>query len=94
MWAVVLAKTEPEAIWVTTNSVGAKLDPMISERLFGLQVEARANTRTGEDFVYAARTEAPTRDWIRVTIYTASMSASITVEVQLQKRGWKRQEAE
>ena len=65
---------------------GRALDAMVAQQVFGLHVEARVNTRTGEkDFLYAL----PGGDWLRVAYYTASMAASVTVEVALQKCGWK-----
>lgn len=70
---------------------GRELDAMVAERLFGLQVEAHANARTGQkDFVYVVRPDAPIREWVRVGFYSASMAASLEVEYELQKRGWKR----
>jgi hypothetical protein len=71
---------------------GRELDAAIAERLFGLKVEARANARTGQkDFVYVVRPEAPNREWVRVAFYSASMGASLEVESEMQKRGWKRE---
>ena len=44
--------------------------------MFGLLIEPRANSRTGEkDFLYAVHPG----QWVRVPFYTASMGASITV---------------
>jgi len=66
---------------------GRDLDAMVAQRVFGLQVEERTNTRTGEkDFLYTVRPG----HWVRVPFYTASMAASITVEAEMRKRGWKR----
>jgi hypothetical protein len=42
------------------------------------------------DAVYNVSGDANAPGWARVPFYTASMGASITVEVELQKRGWKR----
>ena len=68
-----------------------ELDAAVAREVLGLPVEAVTNARTGErDYVYASRPGAPDR--VRVPSYTASMGASITVEVELQKRGWKRKE--
>jgi hypothetical protein len=66
---------------------GRDLDAMVARHVFGLPVEQRTNSRTGErDFLYAVHPG----QWVRVPFYTASMGASITVEVEMQKRGWKR----
>ena len=73
---------------------GRELDALVAQQLFGLQVQERANLKTGEqDFVYNARPQAPTPEWVRVPFYAAGFGASITVEVELQKRGWRRKEA-
>ena len=48
---------------------GRDLDAAVAQHVFGLQVEARVNTRTGEkDYLYAL----PSGDWLRVAYYTAS----------------------
>src|SRR6266849_5984506 len=66
---------------------GRDLDAMVARHVFGLLVEERSNARTGErDFVYAVHPG----QLVRVPFYTASMGASITVEVELQRRGWRR----
>ncbi len=66
---------------------GRELDAMVAEWVFGLHVERRTNSRTGErDFLYAVHPG----QFVRVPFYTASMGASITVEVEMQQRGWKR----
>jgi len=66
---------------------GRDLDAMTAQHLFGLKVEPRTNARTGErDYVY----EENSGGWVRVAFYAESMSASISVDAALQKRGWKR----
>jgi hypothetical protein len=71
---------------------GRALDAAIAKHVFGLEVEERRNSRTGEpDHVYNVGRDAANPTWVRVPFYTASMGASITVDVQLQKLGWKRQ---
>jgi hypothetical protein len=66
---------------------GRNLDAMVAQHVFGMLVERRTNSRTGEkDFLYAVHPG----QWVRVPFYTASMGASINVEVEMQKRGWKR----
>ncbi len=66
---------------------GRDLDAMVAQHVFGLLIERRTNSRTGErDFLYAVHPG----QWVRVPFYTASMAASINVEVEMQKRGWKR----
>ncbi len=68
---------------------GRDLDAMVAQHVFGLLIEPRTNSRTGEkDFVY----EVHPGQWVVVPFYTASMAASISVEVALQQRGWKRKE--
>lgn len=77
----------------TDDLRGRDLDALVAQRVFGLQVKERANARTGQkDFVYALRPEAPNRDWVRVPVYTASMEASINIELSLRDRGWRRTE--
>jgi hypothetical protein len=72
---------------------GRELDAMVARRVFSLQVEELVNARTGQkDFVYALRPETPNGEWVRVPFYSISHAASIQVEVELQKKGWKRQE--
>jgi hypothetical protein len=69
--------------------IGRALDAEVARRVFGLTVEPRTNSRTGEkDFVY----EVQPGQWVVVPFYTGSMAASISVEVALQQRGWKRKE--
>jgi hypothetical protein len=68
---------------------GRELDVAVAGRVFGYEVEERANTRTGEkDAVY----RMAGTDWVRVPFYSTSLAASIQVELELQKQGWKRQE--
>ena len=65
-----------------------ELDAAIARHVFGYEVEPRTNTRTGEtDYVQRAPSG---QDWVRVAFYSASMGAAINVDVELQKRGWKR----
>ena len=74
---------------------GRELDVAIARQVFGLQVEELAIARTGQkDFVYALRPEAPNGEWVRVPFYSISLAASIQVELELQKRGWKRHEVQ
>jgi hypothetical protein len=64
---------------------GRALDAAIAHDVFGLEVEERANARTGErDWV--CRKLA--RDWNRVAFY-GSLGASIKLEVKLAELGWK-----
>ena len=66
---------------------GRDLDAMVAQQVFGLLIEPRTNSRTGEkDFVH----EVHPGQWVLVPFYTGSMAASISVEVALQRRGWKR----
>ncbi|SRR5712692_11550126 len=73
------------------NLSGRDLDAMVAQHVFGLLIEARTNTHTGKkDYVCALRPEGPDPQWVCVAFYTGTMSASITLEVELQNRGWKR----
>ena len=66
---------------------GRDLDAMVAQHVFGLVVEPRDNSRTGQhEFVY----EVHPGQWVRVAYYASSMSASITLEVALKDRGWTR----
>lgn len=72
---------------------GRQLDLAIARHVFGHQVEERLDSRTGElDTVYNAGMEADAPIWIRVPSYSVSLDASILVELELEKKGWKRQE--
>ena len=64
---------------------GRDLDALVAERLFGLEVEERTNTRTGEKDVVC---RAPGKDWVGVAFYSASMGASLNVQLAVQDRGW------
>jgi hypothetical protein len=73
---------------------GRQLDIAISRLVFGHQVEERPNAGTGEpDAVYNASLDENAPMWVRVPFYSISFAASIEVELELQKKGWKRQEA-
>lgn len=70
---------------------GRELDALVAERVFGLTIEPRTNTRTGErDYVHALTPGAPPEAWVRIPYYSVSMAAAINLEVGLQKRGWRR----
>jgi predicted RNA binding protein YcfA (HicA-like mRNA interferase family) len=72
---------------------GRQLDLAIARHVFGHQVEERRDSRTGElDAVYNAGMDADAPIWVRVPSYSISLDASIQVELELQKKGWKRQE--
>ena len=65
-----------------------ELDVAVARRVFGYEVEERANTRTGgKDAVY----RMAGTDWVRVPFYGMSLAASVQIELELQKKGWKRQ---
>jgi hypothetical protein len=64
---------------------GRELDAMVAQRLFGLEVEARTNTRTSEKDVVCRQ---PGKQWVRVTFYSRSMGASLNVELAARDRGW------
>jgi hypothetical protein len=68
---------------------GRALDAAIARVVFELEVEERTNTRTRvQDWVC----REPGKQWLRIPYYSASLTASVRVELELQKRGWKRQE--
>jgi len=70
---------------------GRELDAQVAQRVFGLQIEPRVNTRTGEtDYVYPLRPGAPPDEWVRIPFYSVSLAAAINLEVELQHRGWRR----
>ena len=72
---------------------GRQLDLAVARHVFCHQVEERRNLRTGEvDAVYSLgmRTSNPT--WVRVPYYSETLSASIQVEGELLKLGWKRKD--
>jgi hypothetical protein len=72
---------------------GRQLDIAVSRQVFGHQGEERPNSRTGElDAVYYAGRDADAPTWARVPFYNISLAASIQAELELQKKGWKRQE--
>ena len=61
--------------------------------MFGHQVEERPNLRRGEtDAVYSTSSRSSNATWVRVPLYSTNLSASVQVEVELQKRGWTRTE--
>lgn len=68
---------------------GRALDAAVARHLLGLEVEERTSTKTREQD-YVCR--EPGKDWNLVAYYSASLAASIRVEVELQRHGWKRQE--
>ncbi len=63
---------------------GRELEALVAEQLFGLEVEERTNSRTGDTDVVS---RASGRLWVRVAFYTASMGASLNVQLTLQDRG-------
>jgi hypothetical protein len=72
---------------------GRQLDIAVARQVFGHQVEVRSRARTGElDAVYNAGLDANAPTWVRVPFYSISLASSIQVELELQKKGWKRQE--
>jgi hypothetical protein len=68
---------------------GRELDALVVERLFGLEVEARANDKTCEQ---EALYRQPGKQWGRTAFYSSTLSASISVDLELRTRGWKRTE--
>jgi len=65
---------------------GRELDAAVARHLFGFEVEERENTKTGAK---DAVCRAPGKDWVRVAYYSASMGASLNVQLAIQNRGWK-----
>ncbi len=76
-----------EAMNAVDGLAGRALDAEVARRVFGFEVEARTNARTGE-IDYVQRTPSG-RDWVRVAFYSAG-GAAINASVELQERGWKR----
>lgn len=74
---------------------GRELDAAVARHVFGYQVEERLIPWTGEpEVVYNGELEAGKDPaWVRVPFYSRSFEASIYVETELQRRGWKRREA-
>lgn len=67
---------------------GRELDAEVARHVFGFEVEQRRNKRTGEpDFVYRA---GGNDSWLLVRHYSQTLAASITLENELNKRGWHR----
>lgn len=70
---------------------GRELDAAVAQRVFGLQVDKRTNPLTGEpEYVHPLRPGAPPEEWIRIPFYSVSLAAAINLEVELQRRGWRR----
>ncbi len=66
---------------------GRDLDIAVAQYVFGLEVEARLNTRTRErDAVGRHAKQA----WARVALYGANKAASLNLEIRLEELGWKR----
>jgi len=63
------------------------LDAAIARHVFDLEVEERTNKRTQERDCVCRE---PGQQWLVVSYYSSSLAASIKVDVELQKRGWKR----
>jgi hypothetical protein len=73
---------------------GRQLDLMIARHVFGHEVEEHPNIRTGEvDAVYSPSLRTSNATWVRVPSYCKTPAALMQVEVEVQKRGWKRTEA-
>ncbi len=72
---------------------GRELDVAVARHVFGHQVEERPNSRTGEmDAVYVTGLEADNPSWVRLPFYSRTLSASIQVELEIQKQGWRLRE--
>jgi hypothetical protein len=70
---------------------GRALDLAVARHVFGHDVEERPNLRTGEmDAVYSTGHRTSNATWVRVPLYSRTLSATIQVEVELEKRGWNR----
>jgi hypothetical protein len=73
--------------------IGRQLDLAVARHVLGHEVEERPNLKTGEvDAVYSASLRTSNATWVRVPLFSQSPSAALTVELELQKRGWKRTE--
>ena len=70
---------------------GRVLDALIAQNVFGLTVEPRNSTRTGEtDYFRPLHPGAPPQEWMRIPFYSVSLAAAINLDVELQRRGWRR----
>jgi hypothetical protein len=80
---------------VKIDSLTAReLDAAVARQVFGHQVEERRNSRTGElDAFYNAGLEPKDPTWMRVPYYSSSLAASVQVELELRRQGWRWQEA-
>lgn len=68
--------------------IGRALDATIAQRLFGLEVQERRNSRTGQlDVVYRIGRDD---SWYLVPQYSLAMAPSITLENELTQKGWHR----
>ncbi len=66
---------------------GRDLDAMVAQHVFGLLVGSQTNTRTGkQEYVCAIHPGSV----VQVAYYSSTMSASLTLEVELKRRGWER----
>jgi predicted RNA binding protein YcfA (HicA-like mRNA interferase family) len=69
---------------------GRELDAMVAQHVFRLRIEQRTNGRTGEkDFLC----EVHPGQWNRCAFYSASLAASVQVEMRLRELGWQRKDS-
>ena len=67
---------------------GRELDAEVARHVFGFEVEQRTNKRTGApDFAYRM---GENDSWLRVPQYSQTLAARITLENELNCRGWHR----
>ncbi len=71
------------------NLTGRELDMAVAHRVLRYEVEERVNAMTGEKDA-VSRQPGQGKAWVRVAFYGESIGASLNVEYELQRRGWKR----
>ena len=60
----------------------------VARHVLGYAVEERINAKTSEKDVISR--QPGSKGWVRLAFYGSSMGASLNVEFELQRRGWRR----
>ncbi len=69
--------------------MGRKLDMAVAQYVLGYVVEERVDPATGEKDA-VSREPGMGRKWVRVAFYGSKLGATLNVEFELRRRGWKR----
>lgn len=69
---------------------GRALDAAVAEQFFGFMVQTPTNRKREPDPVYDVNAGAERPAWVRVPYYSSSLSAGLTLAVELERRGWRR----